>query len=78
MDLPALRLIHARESLRPSSVEHWSGKTTDEIVVSLAPGSAAPLLVTADGTVMDGNTRVTILVERDYDVTGLPRTPYEG
>lgn len=78
MGLPALRLIRSRGSLRAGSVEYWSGKTTDEIVESLAPGSAAPLLVAAVGTVMDGNTRLTLLVERAYDVTGLPRTPYEG
>jgi hypothetical protein len=77
MGVPPLRLIHARRSLRPSSVERWSGKTTEEIVQSLAPGSAAPLLVAGDGTVLDGNTRVTLLVERGYDVNGLPRTPYE-
>jgi hypothetical protein len=47
------------------------------MVQSLAPGSAAPLLVAGDGTVLDGNTRVTLLVERGYDVNGLPRTPYE-
>ena len=73
---PPLRPIHTHESLRPSSVEHWSGKETAEIVASLGPDVAAPLLVAADGTVMDGNTRVLIVKERSYEVDSLPRKPY--
>ncbi len=76
-DGPPLPLIHLPDSLRPSSLEHWAGKTTDEIVASLAPDAAAPLLVTATGTVMDGNTRVHLLKERGYDVEGMPRKLYE-
>lgn len=72
-----LRLIHARESLRPSSVEHWTRKESDEIVASLRPDAAAPLLVATDGTVMDGNTRIYILRDRGYDVDTLPRKLYE-
>ena len=40
--------------------------------------SKEPLAITvkADGTVMDGNTRVKVLEERGYDVNELPREPY--
>ncbi len=77
METPPLRLIHAPESLRPSSVEHWSTKDTEEIVASLRPEASAPLLVAEDGTVMDGNTRVHLLKQRGCDVDGLPRKPYD-
>jgi hypothetical protein len=50
---------------------------TDEIVASLRPDAAAPLLVATDGTVMDGNTRIYILRDRGYDVDTLPRKLYE-
>jgi hypothetical protein len=71
------RLIHARESLRPSSVDCWTRKETDEIVASLRPDAAAPRLVATDGPVMDGNTRIYILRDRGYDVDTLPRKLYE-
>lgn len=48
-----------------------------ERLVSLAPGAVAPLIVReSDGAVMDGNTRIHILLERSYVVNGLPRTPF--
>jgi hypothetical protein len=42
------------------------------------PGSASPLLVKANGTIMQGNTRIWILMQRGYDVDSLPRVPYES
>lgn len=38
---------------------------------------ANPLVAKADGTIMNGNTRVFVLRERGDDVDALPRTSYE-
>jgi hypothetical protein len=43
------------------------------IVQSLQPGHPEALRVKADGTVMNGNTRLKVLEERGYNVNGLPR-----
>ncbi len=74
-DLPPLRLLHPTESLSQSSLKYWSGQSTDDIVASLS-SRGDPLLVKADGTVMNGNTRLTVLMGRGYDINSLPRAPY--
>jgi hypothetical protein len=74
----SLRLLHSPTTLRPSSLAYLRRRSTEQIVASLHPGSADPLIVRADGTIMSGNTRVYVLMERDYDVNSLPRTPYES
>jgi hypothetical protein len=74
-----LRPIHPRSTLMSGSNKHswdfWSGKSTDEIVESLVPrpGYAEGLKVKPDGRVMQGNTRITILMDRGYNVDALPR-----
>jgi hypothetical protein len=47
--------------------------STDDIVKSLRPGSAEPLIVKPDGRIFQGNTRILVLEERDFDVNSLPR-----
>jgi hypothetical protein len=61
-----------------SSYDHWSQKSTDEILESLKPGKPVPLKVNpADGTIFDGNTRIQILKERGIDVNKLPYVPHQ-
>jgi len=61
-------------SARWSLVYHRQ-RTTEEIIESLRPGAESPLLVKADGTVMQGNTRIKVLQERGYPVDDLKRDP---
>lgn len=62
--------------MSPSSYTYWSKQSTADIVRSLAKDQEEPLLVKADGTVMQGNTRLTVLLERGYNINLLPRVPY--
>jgi hypothetical protein len=77
-DLPPLKLLHPETSLRASSLKYWGEQTTEGIVSSLRPGAQEPLLVKADGTIMQGNTRIYVLQQRGYDVNSLPRTLYRS
>jgi hypothetical protein len=57
------------------SLEYHRQKTTEEIVASLRRDAKSPLMVKADGTVMQGNTRIKVLQERGYPVDDLEREP---
>ena len=46
---------------------------TPAIDLARSQGAASPLTVYPDGRVADGNTRITILMERGVDVDSLPR-----
>ncbi|TDC74279.1 RHS repeat-associated core domain-containing protein [Streptomyces hainanensis] len=72
---PPLTLIH-RDSFDPGSVNHWRNQPTAAIVESLRPGAREALRVWPDGRVANGNTRVSELLSRGYDVDSLPREPY--
>jgi hypothetical protein len=81
-DLPPLRRIHPDSTYESDSeakhaLDFWRQRPTGEIVESLKPGTPAPLQVTPDGTVMNGNTRVKILEERGYNTNSLPRELHE-
>jgi hypothetical protein len=69
--------IHSKKTLQSGSNKHswdfWSSKSNDEIIKSLSPGHSESLKVKPDGRVMQGNTRITILMERGYPVDNLPR-----
>lgn len=72
--LPPLNVLHPKSTLESDpSLQYWSQQQTDAIVRSRYPGQDNPLLVGPDGTIRDGNTRVTILQDRGYDVNSLPR-----
>jgi RHS repeat-associated protein len=75
---PPLRQLHSEDAMRGnlSGRNYWEKKSTEEIIESLRPGGRDSLKVKADGTIMDGNTRVQILRERGVDVDSLPREPY--
>ncbi|WP_339132479.1 RHS repeat-associated core domain-containing protein [Streptomyces sp. f51] len=76
-DVP-LKSLHPDSSLDKSSLDFWHKQDTEDIVFSLRPGAHEPLIAKPDGTIMNGNTRVSVLRSRGYDVDSLPREPYSG
>lgn len=79
-----LVLIHSDLTYRAGrnrlSLEYWRRQETSIIVQSLLyrphiPGYQEYLKVKEDGRVMQGNTRVKVLMERGYNVNELPRYP---
>lgn len=80
-DRPSLRPIHSIDTLRSPryrrSFAYWEQKSTQEIVASLKPGQREPLVVKPDGRVIQGNTKITILMQRGYDVNELDRENFE-
>jgi RHS repeat-associated protein len=76
-DVP-LTSLHPDSSLDKSSLDYWHTQRTEDIVDSLRPGQKEPLIVKSDGTIMNGNTRVSVLRSRGYDVDQLPRESYGG
>ena len=77
-DQPPLTSLHPDSSLDKSSLDHWHGQETSGIVKSLRPGEQEALRVKADGTIVNGNTRIAVLHSRGYPVDSLPREPYLG
>ena len=55
------------------ALEYWRQQPTTDIVQSLQPGNAEALKVKPDGRIMNGNTRIKVLEERDIDVNSRPR-----
>jgi RHS repeat-associated protein len=72
---PLFRL-HSDGTIPKTSLEYWRGKTTEEIVESLKEGMKEPLMVTPEGVVMQGNTRIKVLEERGIDTSKLPKIEY--
>jgi len=77
---PPLQRIHPDSTYESdpraaASLEYQRGRSTEDIVRSLAPmeGNAEPLTTWEDGRLANGNTRVRVLIERGYDVNSLPR-----
>jgi hypothetical protein len=76
MTNPPLRPLHPDSSLSPSGLDYWRKKPTQEIIDSLRPGGAEPLMAKPDGTMINGHHRIKVLRERGVDVDGLPREVY--
>jgi hypothetical protein len=74
-----LQRIHADGTLESGvgrfSLKYWRGRKTEEIVESLRPGRHEALRVKPDGRIVNGNVRVKVLEEREFDVNGLEREP---
>jgi hypothetical protein len=74
---PALRLIHADATYQTGparlSLGYWRSRPTDAILDSLLPGRPEALRVKPDGRVMNGNTRLKVLLKRGVDIDALPR-----
>jgi hypothetical protein len=73
---PPLQRIHDavyEEGIAKLSLEYHRRLSTEEIVESLQPGQAQPLIATADGRIVQGNTRIKVLEERGFPTNSLPR-----
>jgi len=57
-----------------SSYDYWSKKSTKEIIDSLKKAGDDELLINKNGTIMDGNTRTTVLKDRGIDINDLKDT----
>ena len=68
--------VYEYDRLAAKSLEYHRTRRTEEIVESLRPEAAQPLIVKRDGTIVQGNTRIKVLEERGYPVNDLPRKPY--
>ncbi len=66
-----LKRLHPDSSLKPSSLKHWRGKSTDEIVESLGKPGGERLRIRPDGIVRQGNHRIKVLEERGFDTSTL-------
>ena len=75
----SLRIIHNEPPLNGTAdYEKWNKKSTQEIIDSLAPGNPnAELTIYPDGAIVNGNTRIAILMERGVDVNSLPAAEIE-
>jgi len=77
MGKPPLQLIHTDAVYLSGpgklSLNYWRTRTTKEIEDSLRPGRPEALRVKPDGRVMNGNTRLKVLLERGEDIDQLPR-----
>jgi hypothetical protein len=75
--MPPLRLIHADSVYdggpAKAALDYWRTRPTADILDSLRPGRREALRVKPDGRVMNGNTRVKVLLDRGVDVNTLPR-----
>ena len=66
-----LKRMHPDSSLRPTSLNHWRGKSNDDIVESLLKSGDEKLTIRPDGTVLQGNHRIKVLEERGFDTSTL-------
>jgi len=70
---PNLKFLHSEGALNRVKLELFRRRSTAELKASLAPGREGSLKVRADGTVLDGHHRLSVLVERGEDINQLPR-----
>ena len=72
-----LQRIHSDETYARGvpklDLESWHKESTETIIASLAPGEKKALRVKPDGRIINGNTRIKILIERGVNVNALPR-----
>lgn len=67
-----LKLLHTEGVLVELKLEFFRKLSTEALLESLKPHTTHGLKTSSDGTIMDGNHRVKVLLERDYDVDSLP------
>jgi hypothetical protein len=70
---PDLKFLHADATLNRVKLEMFRGLSTDDLILSLAPGRPGALKVRPDGTVLDGHHRLRVLIDRGADIHHLPR-----
>ena len=77
MNQPPLKFLHSESSLIELKLEYFRKISTEDLLESLKPEETGALKTKADGTIMDGHHRITILRERGTDVEKLPREIWE-
>jgi hypothetical protein len=66
-----LRRLHADRVLKQRTVEYFRAQHTDDILRSLLAQGPERLKIRSDGLVLQGNHRIKVLEERDYDTAQL-------
>jgi RHS repeat-associated protein len=78
--LAPLKLLHTEGAMSNATLQFFRNMDTKLIVESLNPSpilkNIEPLITKMDGTVMQGNHRIQVLMERGFDVDLLPRVIY--
>ena len=69
--------MHSESSLIELKLEYFRKISSEDLLESLKPENTGALKTKADGTIMDGHHRITILRERGIDVEKLPREIWE-
>lgn len=77
MKHPPLKFLHSENVLIELKLEYFRRLSTEDLTESLKPESAGALKVKEDGTIMDGNHRIKVLLERGVEVDDLPREIWE-
>ena len=71
MPTMSLKRLHDDKSLVEDKLEKFRKLSTEEIVKSLRNEGPERLRIRKDGTVLQGNHRIKVLEERDYDTMEL-------
>ena len=69
---PKLKFLHSEDLMSSVKLEVFRRLSTDAIKSSLHPGQPGSLKVRADGTVLDGHHRLSVLIERGENIDQLP------
>lgn len=77
MNRSPLRFLHAENALIELKLEHFRKLSTESLIDSLKPETPNALKTKPDGTIMDGNHRIKVLLERGVDTDSLPREIWE-
>jgi hypothetical protein len=70
---PNLTFLHSEKALNSVKLDVFRRLPTADLKASLVPGQKGSLKARADGTVLDGHHRLTVLVERGENIDRLPR-----
>jgi hypothetical protein len=70
---PNLKFLHSEGALNRVKLDVFRRLSAADLKASLVPGQKGSLKVRADGTVLDGHHRLSVLVERGEDVDQLPK-----
>ncbi len=73
--LAPLKLLHSEATLSKVVLSDFNKMSTSDILKTFKTGE--PLIVKADGLVMQGNHRVHVLQQRGFDVNSIPRVKFE-
>ena len=68
-----LTFLHSKSALNQVKLDVFRRLSSADLKASLVPGQIGSLKVRADGTVLDGHLRLSVLAERGEDIDQLPR-----